>query len=213
MKNTNYERWDSCIYDGDSAEDRQILNNILRGDAFIEKLTGFSQIYKTRDGEDRVLFVDLGDKRFAFLLRLTGHRYNHLKYLKNYRYIQSFVERVNLTDNILQDEDNVVENVTQEQSSRVYYFNRRLVVLDATQENALTTPTPLVVTGGAGTGKTMIACIKIQQWLADRDASDTSPILYVSLSAALVHEIEHALRTIGITSQDVHCKSESIRFR
>ena len=207
MKNTNYERWDSCIYDGDSAEDRQILNNILRGDAFIEKLTGFSQIYKTRDGEDRVLFVDLGDKRFAFLLRLTGHRYNHLKYLKNYRYIQSFVERVNLTDNILQDEDNVVENVAQEQSSRVYYFNRRLVVLDATQENALTTPTPLVVTGGAGTGKTMIACIKIQQWLADRDASDTSPILYVSLSAALVHEIEHALRTIGITSQDVHCKT------
>ena len=207
MKNTNYERWDSCIYDGDSAEDRQILNNILRGDAFIEKLTGFSQIYKTRDGEDRVLFVDLGDKRFAFLLRLTGHRYNHLKYLKNYRYIQSFVERVNLTDNILQDEDNVVENVAQEQSSRVYYFNRRLVVLDATQENALTTPTPLVVTGGAGTGKTMIACVKIQQWLADRDASDTSPILYVSLSAALVHEIEHALRTIGITSQDVHCKT------
>ena len=202
-RNNNFERWKRFVYDGDCSIVRQAMLDILHGKAVIEKMRGYN-VYKTRVGDLRILFVDLGEKCFAFLLKLERHRYESLPFKKNKMYLNAALRRLNLLASLQDDscyEDNF-ELTSSLQDEKFYYFNRSIIIPTEQQIHTLNLPTPLVVTGGAGTGKTMMAIVWIKRWMEE---SPSQPILYVCPNIELAHIIQQELYSHNLSTNQVHC--------
>ena len=202
-RNNNFERWERFIYEGDDPVVYKTMTDILNGKAVIEKMRGFN-VYKTRVCDLRILFVDLGSKCFAFLLKLEGHRYERLPFKKNQGYLNLALEKLSLKNALQNDESYETPNDTQAVEEKFYYFNRSIILPNQQQKDTLNLSTPLVVTGGAGTGKTMMALIWIKQWLS---AQHDQPILYVTPNSELANRMVQELLDHNISAAQVHCLS------
>ena len=202
-RNNNFERWERFVYEGDDPVVYQTMLDILNGKAVIEKMCGFN-VYKTRVGSLRILFLDLGGKCFAFLLKLEGHRYERLPFKKNQGYLNAALERLGIKDALQNDECYEPPEDTQGVDEKFYYFNRSIVLPNQQQKETLNLSTPLVVTGGAGSGKTMMALIWIKSWLTEQNEQ---PILYVSPNRELANRMTQELLCHNISTAEVHCLS------
>jgi hypothetical protein len=131
---------------------------------------------------------------------LEKHQAEHLEWIQHWERLQAGQEE---------------EKAGQElEIATIDYYKQEFIELDNLQEQALTLPLPVLVTGVAGSGK---SCLALSLLAASLDSSVTDekeeelPFLYISQSKALVHSMRkdwEALMAIkGCQTNRVHFKT------
>lgn len=174
----------------------EILNERLYKEAhlaFKGRRAGEYSLYTVRvNREDRILFVCskiLDEECFVLFQEIENHAYKN-SVLGDDATIKARLEKIRpaleaqLRDSRKRviDENKIPKDVKIE-VQRVYIHQSKIVVLDAQQEEALITRIPAIITGPAGSGKTLVAT----QMLFARAENQLlkKPLLYVTESKRL----------------------------
>jgi ankyrin repeat protein len=202
---TKYKIHD-CINKHDFPEYTDTIEAILRGEGQTGRLKGvlFKQpILKTRINQsDRLFWItEVHDKKVY--MRVIEVVLNH-----DYQKAVCIRKRALDGDSAVIDffknqSDEALEKIeTIEDKTR--YFNHAFITLSEDQEAALTKLAPVVISGPAGSGKTVLLFEAMRTLLEDKDPSEEAPIVYVTQSEKLVHDLkmmwgEHDERVLFLT--------------
>ena len=163
----------------------------------IEQLKG-SKYYSARLNDTcRVLFISVnvkysdkkesslqcnGKKAFVILEVLPNHEYKKSKFLKNRKIVEECqqegikIEEIENVEELYTDTDN--------SSAKVSMFGIKPILLNKKQEEIVSHNLPLVVSGSAGSGKTLVALERLRK-VKDNDNIE-GKILYITRSKNLI---------------------------
>ena len=144
--------WKGCVNPDDFPKQAELVARILNGEVKLDKIVN-QPIYKARINQaNRLLWTTVmvrGEPWMLILGLVLNHDYRKCKFLKP-EVLRQFLQTDELA--LLQMETTSLVEAAEVHPKAVYY-NQEFIVFNPTQEQALTLPTPIVVHGLPGTGK------------------------------------------------------------
>jgi len=152
--------------------------------AQVKKMPNTGGYYRAKlDKENRLLFRFATYQEESYLLLLEvihHHAYDKSKFLNG----------ATIDEAKLKDLNKTVEQMTKEAQPLVYVNNKqstfhlldKVICFDSDQDDIYHLPTPLVIIGSAGSGKTALTLEKMKQF--------TGQVAYISLSSYLVENAQ-----------------------
>lgn len=213
----NVYYWQGCV-NQDEFEDYALeISKLLSGEAPIEKLKNYN-IYSARFSiKGRILFTFLTvkDKQCLLLLEiLPNHEYDSARFLKKNvlkNYLEKNIER--LTDNAVFEpvENETLPNFKSSDPIKyvnAHYYNKQFIALDDKQQQALSMPTPSMISGPAGSGKSCILFGVLQKLVEQYPLDETRDIVYVAESPELVLHMQK----IWNESESTNLNAQRVKF-
>lgn len=192
-----------------------IIDKIAQGDyegLDFEKLVGHD-VYSARiNKRDRLLFttITVQGKRYLMLLdEVLNHDYAKSRFLKP-AVLKSYLELHGqaLSDELIETHFQSIDESTnflkekkqksQElQLSRIDSFMHTFIELDTLQREVVEkTSLPLIISGGAGSGKSCVALLILEQYVCNQLHNIAFPILYVTESENLAASMRRAWQAL-----------------
>ena len=174
---------------------------LARGDfagAKVSKLRNVSGLYRAALDDKARLVFKFGnyDGKLAILLLelLPNHEYEKSRFLRGYGVTDESFESVESSGlpSVVPAESETIKYLNPK--SQVFHYLDRVLSFDADQEQVLSTPTPLVIIGSAGSGKTVLTLEKIK--------SLTGSILFVTHSAHLADSARRLYHAQGFEDEN-----------
>lgn len=212
--------WFGAIVDDSFADYKNDFKKLLKGDynpTNLEKLSGINfnrPVYSYRINEcDRLIFTSHeihGKKCLLALDVVLNHDYqkcrflqsgvlrNHLKKLESIdleRLCEPVEERL---ETIIDVTDEAPEEV------RAAYYHRQFIQLSDVQEHAIQVELPAVISGAAGTGKSCVAMLLIEDYVRRHrtlEARLEKPVAYVCANKKLADAMAEHWYTLPISQE------------
>ena len=197
--------WMGCKNTSEFAHLEHIINNVLSGEADVDKMTNYP-IYKTRINQaDRLFWITeliAGKPHMRVIDVVLNHDYQKSKFLKKgvlKRYLESIATHPVNAANQLPESN--MDSASNDQNARLplwekthysnqaHYFNQQFILFSNEQQHALNVAEPVVISGPAGSGKSCVLFEVLHKMLNQRGA-DKEPILYVAKSAVLAAQLK-----------------------
>lgn len=179
----------------------RVSEALARGDyatAKVSKLRGVSGLYRAAlDDKARLIFKFgkyEGQTAILLLELLPNHEYEKSRFLRGYGITdESFepVQNASFQETLAGDSETITYLNPKNQT---FHYLDRILSFDTDQEQVLATPTPLVIIGSAGSGKTVLTLEKIKLL--------TGSILFVTHSAHLAESARRLYHAQGFDEEN-----------
>lgn len=184
------------------------LKQSERGGLKTKKMKGSLPVYEIRlNDADRLLLVKrkvLNETSWIILELVNNHDLGKARCLQPQVFKTLFGEDwiASLTSLDEQDFESVEEELFLEDSKvgRIDFFDREPIVLSGVQNGALSIHLPAIITGGPGTGKTLVSDKVKQVYCEERLKSDQF-ILHVAPTKKLIEERERVWKGQGLQTE------------
>ncbi|MDF1757086.1 MAG: ankyrin repeat domain-containing protein [Legionellaceae bacterium] len=205
--------WHGCVNQKEFSEYTPTIDRILRGEISISSLQGEDALKVRLNIRSRLIFNSVTIEKKQYLVihqALLKHNYKDYKIDSddfNARHMSLWSERVANGDIYRVDRESLAAPVAEDVPQLVYSANS--IIFNEFQEEIFDMPTPLVINGPAGTGKTRIIFEMLLDYLRENPDIGTQKFLFVAKSAVLINQ----LRIMALAIPEAELLDHMVEFK